>query len=207
MLKRLVQSANPPVPPTGGCHMSSRQNTTLSSKDSQKSSPIQSKLSLAHSGRGPSLLGLLAAKRLTRNLTNKYGRTNSTYESSRYSTSPNIQREPSYRMEPQRKFNGDTVEKVIKEVVDDRLKTMKYHAKLCANLTKLMSEEIKDRVKRLRFDRYKIIVVIHIGEKKGQYMIVSSRCAWDNKLDNFASYSMENETLFCTASVFGVYNE
>lgn len=183
----------------------SRENTQASKKGSQQNQP-SSKALFGQSGRGPSLLGLLAAKRLTRRLGTKYGRTGSMYGSSRFSNSF-FQKEPSYRMEPHRRFNHEKVETVVKEIVDARMKDFKYHPKFCANLSKSLGDEIKERVKRLNFDRYKIVVVVHIGEKSSQSAVLSSRCAWDQKLDDYATYTMETPTLFCTTVVYGIYTE
>ncbi|KAL4237013.1 hypothetical protein ACF0H5_005397 [Mactra antiquata] len=211
MLKRLRQasiSQEGPAPPNA------RQNTNASLKDT-KNAPVAAttqqspttKPILGQAGRGPSLLGLLAAKRLTRNLRNKYHRSGSVFGSSRYSNSIQLQKEPSYRMEPKRKFKPEEVEKVIQSIVDQRMQGFKYHPKFCPNMCKILTDELKDGVKKLRYDRYKIVAVVHIGERKDQSALVASRCAWDNKLDDYACYSMETPTLFCTASVFGIYCE
>ncbi|WAR22919.1 TC1DB-like protein [Mya arenaria] len=117
------------------------------------------------------------------------------------------QKEPSYRMEPTKKFNADEAFNALKSVVDKRMEGFRYHPKFCSNMTKMLSDEIKDEVKKLKFDRYKIVAVVHISEKRGQSMMVASRCAWDKNVDEFATYTMETPTLFCSASVFGIYNE
>lgn len=217
MLKRLRESSISQESTTPA----SRQSTVTSPRDKAAPSSLPSqqqqqtqqqptqtaKPMLGQVGRGPSLLGLLAAKRFTRNLRNKYGRTNSLFGSSRHSTSIQIQREPTYRMEPQKKFSADEVEDIIRQVIDDRMKGFKYHPKFCSNMCKLLSDELKDNVKKLKYDRYKIVAVVHIGEKKDQSTFVASRCAWDKHLDDYATYTMDTATLFCTASVFGLYTE
>ena len=182
----------------------SRENTQTSKKGPQQSQPAP-KMIFGQGGKGPSLLGLMAAKRFTRRLGTKYGRAGSMM-SSRYSNSF-FQKEPSYRMEPHRRFNDEKVEEVIQEVVDSRMKDFKYHPKFCANLSKALGDEIKEKVKRLNFDRYKIVVVVNIGEKSSQSAVISSRCSWDQKLDNYATYTMETPTLFCTTIVYGIYTE
>ena len=154
---------------------------------------------------GPSLIGLLASKRLARRLTTRlFGRK----ASSRFSgcTIP-LKKEPTYRMEPHRQFQPDRVEDAIKEVLDNRLEKFTYRAKLCANLSKILSDEIKDKIKLMNFDRYRIICEVHIGQNMAQGMVVTSRCTWDPKLDNYATYTFKNSHIFCTATVFGVYLE
>ena len=74
-------------------------------------------------------------------------------------------------------------------------------------MSRVLSDEIKKGVKAMNFDRYKIVCSVIIGEKKGQGVHVTSRCAWDERSDSFATYSFQNDKIFCTATVFGVYNE
>lgn len=208
MLKRLREASISQESSTSG----NRQMTVTSPRESKNPTPSPhqhgqtTKPVLGQTGRGPSLLGLLAAKRFTRNLRNKY-RAGSMYGSSRHSNSIQVQREPTYRMEPKHKFNPEEVEDVIKAVLDQRMKGFKYHPKFCANMCKLLSDELKDGVKKLKYDRYKVVAIVHIGERKDQSTVVASRCAWDKNLDNYATYTLETPTLFCTASVFGIYTE
>lgn len=204
MMKRLRQASQANIDTTNG-----RQDSNLSPRDSKNnmSSPTNQKPMLGQIGKGPSLIGLLAAKRFTRKMQSKYGRSNSMYASSKNSNSVTLQREPTYRMEPQRKFDTEKVEGIIRDIVESRMSGLKYHPKFCPNMCKIISDDIKDSVKKLRFDRYKIVALVHIGEKKDQSTVVASRCAWDQAVDSYATYAMTNATLFCTASVYGIYNE
>lgn len=54
---------------------------------------------------------------------------------------------------------------------------------------------------------YKVVVQTVIGELGGQGVRVASKCLWDDKNDNFASYTYANHSLFCTGIVFGIYYE
>lgn len=71
----------------------------------------------------------------------------------------------------------------------------------------LFCQVIKARVKDLMIPRYKIIVLVHIGQLTGQSMQISSRCLWDASNDTSASYSFKNSSLFGVATVFAVYTE
>ena len=61
--------------------------------------------------------------------------------------------EPTYRMEPKNMFNSSQVKKVIGDVLEAHLHDFTYDAKRCNILTRVIVEEIKDRVKALRFER------------------------------------------------------
>ncbi|XP_046550242.1 dynein light chain Tctex-type 5-like [Haliotis rubra] len=115
--------------------------------------------------------------------------------------------EPTYRMEPKVKFTVFTVHSMLKEILDERLNGFSYNPKFCVTMTQVLTDEIKDRMKQMSWDRYKLVVVVMLGERKDQDVMVTSRCAWDPKVDSFATYTFTNKTLFCTASAYGIYTE
>ena len=99
------------------------------------------------------------------------------------------------------------MEEMLKTLLEDKMSKFRYSAKICANMCKILGDDIRDRVKHMNFDRYKIVSNVVIGQKKDQAVIACSRCAWDDKLDNYASYTFQNQHIFCTATVFGIYTE
>lgn len=156
------------------------------------------------SGKQGGAMGLMASRRFARKL---FGRALEKRESTIGDAPPPVNYEPTYRMGPKQKFETSPVLDIVKEVIDGRLEGMKYSARLTPNINKVLSDEIKDKVKTLKYDRYKIIVVVTIGEKKGQGVMASSRCSWDDKTDNFVSHTFQNKQIFCTCNVFGVFKE
>ncbi|MEE6494892.1 hypothetical protein FKM82_001890 [Ascaphus truei] len=120
---------------------------------------------------------------------------------------PAIQMENSYQLGPTRRFPVATVNNILKDVLTNYLQEEKYEAELCRQMTKTISEVIKARVKDLMIPRYKIIVLIHIGQLNEQSMRVGSRCIWDPANDTFSSYSFKNGSLFAVANVYAVYYE
>lgn len=74
-------------------------------------------------------------------------------------------------------------------------------------LTCLFLQVVKARVKDLMIPRYKIIVMITIGQLTEQNMRVVSRCLWDTAADTFSSYAFKNSSLFAVANVYTVYFE
>ncbi|ESO95334.1 hypothetical protein LOTGIDRAFT_88271, partial [Lottia gigantea] len=115
--------------------------------------------------------------------------------------------QPTYRMEPTTYFVTSEAYKIIKNVLEKHLDGFQYNSKCCQTMTTLLSDDIKDQVRHLNFGRYKVVVTVFIGERKEQGVMVASRCAWDVKTDTFATYTFKNPSLFCTASVYGVYLE
>lgn len=63
------------------------------------------------------------------------------------------------------------------------------------------------QVKYLGYERYKLIVQVTLGQKKGQAMRLVSRSLWDTSTDNFATTYYENDSLYCVCQCYGLYIE
>ena len=88
----------------------------------------------------------------------------------------------------------------------EKLQDKVYDHKEAEKLSKELSNSIKEQIKG-QIERYKIVVQVVIGEIGGQGVRIASKCLWDDKNDNWASFTYSNESLFCTGMVFGIYYE
>lgn len=95
----------------------------------------------------------------------------------------------------------------IKDVLEERLQGCSYSAKFCQEISPVLADVIKERVKRLVFPRYKIVSHVLMGQVTGQSMRSVSRCAWNEEFDNFAQYCYQSSTLYAIGVVYGVYAE
>jgi hypothetical protein len=158
---------------------------------------------------GPSLMGMIAGKKFAKKWASRFSTTrkaSSVDSGQTWNSAPNGPRlEPTFRMQPHKKFNTKKVEAVIKDNLEERLSDFTYTPRLGPMMSKILSEEIKANVKALCFDRYKIIVSVTLGEKKNHGLWLSSRCTWDENLDSFATNVFENGQIFCSVTVYGVY--
>lgn len=202
--------------------ISSESTVSLNSKRSapiggQRAEQVTRRRSLHHplegirdSVDGPSFLGLLASKRFAKKITNRFfekKRGLMGLASASVSGLPLIRKEPTYRMEPTRKFCSSMVNEIIKRILTERLSTFKYTPRTGGRQCMHLSEEIRNLVRALNFDRYKIVCFVVMGENKEQDASIGSRCAWDDKVDCYASYTYETPTWYCTATVYGIYTE
>nr|XP_020473969.1 tctex1 domain-containing protein 1 isoform X1 [Monopterus albus]XP_020473970.1 tctex1 domain-containing protein 1 isoform X1 [Monopterus albus]XP_020473971.1 tctex1 domain-containing protein 1 isoform X1 [Monopterus albus]XP_020473972.1 tctex1 domain-containing protein 1 isoform X1 [Monopterus albus]XP_020473973.1 tctex1 domain-containing protein 1 isoform X1 [Monopterus albus]XP_020473975.1 tctex1 domain-containing protein 1 isoform X1 [Monopterus albus]XP_020473976.1 tctex1 domain-contai len=112
-----------------------------------------------------------------------------------------------YQLGPYKCFPVPAVTDILKDVLTSYLQEEKYESEWSQKMTKTICEVIRARVKDLMIPRYKIVVLVHIGQLTGQSMQISSRCLWDASNDTFASYSFKNSYLFGVATVFAVYFE
>ena len=112
-----------------------------------------------------------------------------------------------FKMEPDVKFQPKKVERVIKAILEEELKDESYSARESPNICKSLTVKIRKAVKDLNFPRYRIIAYVTIGQRRQQCFQSVSQWLWDDKKDDFASVSYENESLFAIATVYGVYFE
>ncbi|XP_066298581.1 dynein light chain Tctex-type 5-like [Branchiostoma lanceolatum] len=117
--------------------------------------------------------------------------------------------ENTYKMTPDegKKFSPAKVEAVMNMVLQQYLENEKYDPGTSANLTTILADVLKNRVKELNFSRYKIVSHVCIGQTDNNTVELGSRCLWDQSTDNYATATYRNESLFAVATVYGVYFE
>ncbi|KAK3091044.1 hypothetical protein FSP39_016733 [Pinctada imbricata] len=119
---------------------------------------------------------------------------------------PNVKYENTYKLEPDKKYKSDEVKRTIKEVLEKELDGVKYDKDKCTGLTKTIAESIKRQVKVLGFVRYKLVVVVAIGQQEDAHPSVAftSRCIWNEQMDNFSEYIYKSPSLFAVGLVYAM---
>ena len=114
---------------------------------------------------------------------------------------------PTYHLEPKRGFEPKRVEMLLAESLSRRLANFTYAPRLAALTCKSLSDEFKNKVKELGYERYKLVAVVSLTEKREQALSFVSRCVWDPRFDSFAQFTHTTPQFTCTALVFGVYRD
>ena len=164
---------------------------------------------------------LLVTKRMARNLklrtsqriAEKRGRSYVTYidrpRRKTMSFKPIIRLEPTYKLEPHETFalHHAAIMNILENIVEGTLKDCKYSPSICATLAQQLAGNIQSEVKDIGLDRYRLITIVHIGERTRQSMRIASKAIWDPNVDSYATYRFQNESMFCTATIYGIYLE
>lgn len=136
---------------------------------------------------------------------------------------------------PYKPFPITTISHILKEEITHRLRDVQYDPVSSREMTLTLCEVgenaadfflipsehlpkserffltllkvIRTRMKEFMISRYKTVILVHIGQLNGQGMQISSRCLWDPNFDTFVSHSFKNTSLFCSATVYGIYFE
>ncbi|XP_033093857.1 tctex1 domain-containing protein 2-like [Trachypithecus francoisi] len=82
----------------------------------------------------------------------------------------NSEPENTYILRPvfQQRFRPSVVKDCIHAVLKEELANVEYSPEEMPQLTKHLSENIKDKLKEMGFDRYKMVVQVVIGEQRGE---------------------------------------
>ena len=122
---------------------------------------------------------------------------------------PKVKLENTYRLgpEPEQIFRPDQVRVVIKDILTSSLDNFKYTSEGSKQMCCTLASEIKARVKRMGFPRYKIVCNVIILQNKGQGSEIASRSVWNANTDSYASYTFTTNAVVAIGNVHGVYFE
>lgn len=121
---------------------------------------------------------------------------------------PVLKYQPTYQMESANPFQPRICERILENTITKEFETrkiIKFNTKSSVDVCRSLSEEILKEIKLKDFDRYKIIVVISIGEKYHQTFRQSTKFLWDAENDAFANYVYDRPDIYVIGTVFGIY--
>lgn len=106
---------------------------------------------------------------------------------------------------PKKIFNCEQIKNCMHEILHRNLHDQFYDFTQCHNLTKTLSNLIKDALKTFDYDRYKFIIQIVIYPENNDQLQMFCRSFWDNQTDRFAQSIYINSDLICIATAFGIF--
>ncbi|XP_076621643.1 dynein light chain Tctex-type 5 [Colletes latitarsis] len=118
---------------------------------------------------------------------------------------PNYQN--TYRLEAYNPFKVDPVDKIVKTIMINKLENISYDAVDCPKICESVATDIREKIKKLNFDRHKIVVNVAIIEKASQSVQASIGFLWDAEKDNYSTFTYEARTFHAYCCVFGLYYE
>ena len=108
---------------------------------------------------------------------------------------------PSYKD----KFCPIKAREVMKSIVEPILVEEKSQERASSQHTMDIAESVRNALKDEYTSRFKIMVQVVIGDKKGQGVRMGSKCFWDSDTDNVAWYSYMNDSIYCVVVAFASY--
>ena len=95
--------------------------------------------------------------------------------------------ENTYKLQPDKKMSTKIVEAAVENVLREQFMNEAYESSKCKTICQGICDLIREKVKPLISSRFKLVVVAHVGEKKGQGVQITSRCAWNDNFDDFVT--------------------
>ena len=111
----------------------------------------------------------------------------------------------SLRPTHKRKFKPAAVKVLVRQILEARLKDLEYRPDDIQNISKEITDIIRDKVRAMDFERYKIIVNCLIGEQRGEGVRMGCKMFWDSDTDSFAEEVYMSKHLFAVVTVYGLY--
>lgn len=110
-------------------------------------------------------------------------------------------------MEPDEKYDICSIKRIIDDVLEEKFKDFEYNPLEVGPLCKRTSLTIKDAVKKLGLDRYKIVCTVTVSQNRGQGVKQASRFLWDANRDNWVDSMYANSSLVVQATLYTLYYE
>ncbi|XP_022820184.1 tctex1 domain-containing protein 1-like [Spodoptera litura] len=110
-----------------------------------------------------------------------------------------------YQLDPRIKFHVTEVEKTINTVLDAYWEGHKYNIAESPGLAIVIAGEVMRNVKSLGFNRYRIIAVVSLVQKRAQSYSNAVAFLWDHERDGMADIHREITSAFIQVTVFGIY--
>ena len=121
----------------------------------------------------------------------------------------NMKLENTYRMEPheEKKFNIKRVEDSMSCILECFLKDYVYNPDTVGKIVLDLSTRIKQAIKDMNFERYRLISSVTVVENQNQGFQSGSRFLWDAKIDTHAEAHYTDGKILAVANCYAVYFE
>ncbi|RNF23288.1 dynein light chain [Trypanosoma conorhini] len=111
----------------------------------------------------------------------------------------------SLRPEHKQKFRPSDIRPVVRSIIELRLENEEYKADETQSISKEIADTVRDRIRGMGLERYKIMVHCMIGEQRGQGVRAGCKMFWDSDTDDYFEEVYVNQHLFAVVTVFGLY--
>uniref|UniRef100_A0A182YIF7 Dynein light chain n=1 Tax=Anopheles stephensi TaxID=30069 RepID=A0A182YIF7_ANOST len=112
-----------------------------------------------------------------------------------------------YRLDSRNPFRREAMRSLMDHFLKSYLDEYKYVPKRAKRLAENLSEELRNQFKLCHFERYRIVALVTVGDKKMQDFRCVARALWDPEKDDCLSCTYEAPAFFVVASVWVVYFE
>ncbi|XP_068629704.1 dynein light chain Tctex-type protein 2B-like [Battus philenor] len=110
-----------------------------------------------------------------------------------------------YQLEPRTRFHIEKVTLAMEAILDEAFTGHKYNEQESPAMALRVAGEIMRKIKDFEFNRYRVICIVTIAQKRSQCYNNAIGFLWDHERDAYIDMMRENNTAFIQATAFGVY--
>ncbi|XP_072944389.1 dynein light chain Tctex-type protein 2B-like [Epargyreus clarus] len=110
-----------------------------------------------------------------------------------------------YQLEPRERFHVPRVKQATDEILDEFFTGHKYSSQESPALALRLAGELMRKIKAMQFNRYRVITVVTIGQRRAQSYNNAIAFLWDYERDNYVDVIREVTTAFVHVTTFGIY--
>ncbi|KAE8610840.1 hypothetical protein XENTR_v10012258 [Xenopus tropicalis] len=115
--------------------------------------------------------------------------------------------ESALELQPRRIFSAEEVSKLIKSILEKQLQDSEYDATGSQQRALELVQLVKEAVKSLGYERYKLVCYIVLGPVSQGALCCCSRSVWSPTSDTYAEFVFRNQSLFALCIVYAGYYE
>ncbi|GFS81137.1 uncharacterized protein NPIL_698631 [Nephila pilipes] len=112
-----------------------------------------------------------------------------------------------YQLAPTSEVKPAVITAITERILKRNLRNKEYSASEMKEHVVKISSDIREELRDLMLDRYRIVCQVTIGEKCDQDVSMAFLCLWKHEFDHYAVANFDGDNFFATAVVFVVYKQ
>ncbi|XP_015913013.1 dynein light chain Tctex-type protein 2B-like [Parasteatoda tepidariorum] len=112
-----------------------------------------------------------------------------------------------YQLKPDVTINRQQINVKAKSILKKFLANKTYSEIDMKDYSQRISVALREELKNMGLNRYRIVCQVTIGEKLNQDVVMTFLCLWKHDFDHYVVANYDNETFFATAVIFIVYKQ
>ncbi|KAF8786513.1 dynein light chain Tctex-type 5-like [Argiope bruennichi] len=112
-----------------------------------------------------------------------------------------------YQLEPTVTVKPGNIKSLAERALAEYFRDREYSATEMRDAVLQISSDIREEVRNLLLDRYRIVCQVTVGENCDQDVAMAFLCLWKHEFDHYAVATYNGTDFFATALVFVVYKQ
>ncbi|XP_054710111.1 dynein light chain Tctex-type protein 2B-like [Uloborus diversus] len=113
----------------------------------------------------------------------------------------------SYQIQPTAAIKRTVIEETATRILGKYLTDKEYSSLDPKHVAIRIAANIRENVRKMGYERYRIVCEVSIGEKCDQDVAMTFLCLWKHEFDHYVTVTFDGEDFFATALIFFIYQQ